>query len=324
MSKFNKQQQLILAPHKTTAQPCSFYARGKCKKGAACNFAHVGASAVNTTTRFVQQSGTGAKKSKIEVVVSQKSGSKGQPATQGTPMKKAAYFVVDTSGSMAGERAAAAAKGVLEVQQRVLTDKDVISLYTFSDETVVRFQHKHRTAINGAAMEQMIKDAAAHGSCTALYDAIKLSIDDVPKSAKYTDQIKYVVVLTDGGNNHGPTTYEHCKQLIAKPGIANFYFILIGVDLDGDAKTKMIKLCKPNHAHYIDAGSSSADIKRAFATAQKKIREYAEVYIRVRATGQNATRNVAQMLHNVKNAPLTIAPSAPVYQSSKPRLLILK
>lgn len=326
----NQQKQLLIFDPSPAyvGKPCRLFALGKCAKGNACKFSHVQKppQKQSSTLILVQNTGKGAQASRVQVTIAKKVKT---TASANGDLSKAAYFVVDASGSMRGDKATAAADGLLQVKKTVLTDRDFMSLYTFSEDTTSQFQHKKSKTVKDQAVNNLIKQATEKGTETALYDAVALAIKDIPKDVKYRDQIKFVVVLTDGQDNKSRTTFEECKTLITKPGLANFYFILIGVGLLSNTKETMKSMCEARHAHYVDSGASKGQIKAAFATVGSKMQaQYAEFVLRVSKTGhlgsdaafQAACDMVAQ--GQMQAAQTLVAPARQTI--AKPRLLLIK
>src|SRR6056297_3433831 len=100
-------QNQLLKIKNNSAPLCHHYAKGYCRYGNKCKFSHNKAPEMSKNMQFVQTSKSGT--NKVEVTMVQKSSS----GTNKKQLKKAAYFVVDTSASMSGDRASAAAEGMM-------------------------------------------------------------------------------------------------------------------------------------------------------------------------------------------------------------------
>jgi Ca-activated chloride channel family protein len=119
-------------------------------------------------------------------------------------------FVVDTSGSMTGDKIEQARYGLTRALDN-MADNNQVGLVTFDDSTntiiPVRPLQDNRFIIADAVHEMR-----ARGE-TALYDAIKSGIEMTIAADGEDNAIRAVVVLTDGQANKGSTKLDDIIQM---------------------------------------------------------------------------------------------------------------
>jgi Ca-activated chloride channel family protein len=143
-------------------------------------------------------------------------------------------LVIDTSGSMAGDKIAsarAAAKTLLESTG----DGDVVSIDTFDNEarqlippTVIT--HESRTRL-----ERVVSGLETGGS-TNMFDGLELGESQLMR-APATHVVRRLVLISDGKANVGPSTPE-ALAMVAQRGIAfHAQITSLGVGIDYDEST---------------------------------------------------------------------------------------
>ena len=151
-------------------------------------------------------------------------------------------FVIDTSGSMAGDPLASA-KAAAKALIAELAVEDRIALLHFGDE--VRFAQTFtadRALINAA-----LDDLVAQGN-TALYQATaagSIAIADSKASRRA------VVLLSDGADFGGRSTATREEALAAASAVgAPFFVIAQGIDLD---RPFLQEIADVTNGHYLEA-----------------------------------------------------------------------
>lgn len=152
----------------------------------------------------------------------------GAPAArQRAPM--ALSLVLDTSGSMAGEKieqARRAAVGMLET----LAEGDIVSVYAFSSD-VVEIAPPTVVERGGlGALVQRIGSIEASGG-TAMYAGVEVGEARLA-AAPATHPVRRVVVISDGQANVGPSTPEAFGDLAARGTEHGVQVSAIGIGLD--------------------------------------------------------------------------------------------
>jgi VWFA-related protein len=115
-------------------------------------------------------------------------------------------IVIDTSGSMAGEKIRAAQSALDRFLYDVLDSQDEIFLYRFSDRPLLL----QGWTTDRQILSRAIGRISADGS-TAMYDAIAQA---VRLAATGQHRKKAVVLLSDGNDTNSRTSLQHVKQLI--------------------------------------------------------------------------------------------------------------
>lgn len=265
---------------------CKFFKRGNCTNGKTCKFRHSGGNnnkhkhkhKHNPPRTVVKSSGTKLKpnqrKAKSKMQASRAFGNdrKETLTVEKVRSKIQLAAVVDTSWSMSGAPSDAALAAVKELFSDVLYPSDLFACFTFA--SAVRTLHKPMRVdkVKWQTDEEHIRDNA--GGLTALWDGIERAVSSckqrASKERKLREQKKLkggehklvteVVVITDGRDNSSKACFEEVKQLIAKPGLADFNLIVIGMgDVDVD---KLKQLCKPRHARFLHGHDLDQFVKR--------------------------------------------------------------
>jgi len=144
-------------------------------------------------------------------------------------------FVVDTSGSMKGEKLLQAKDGLIRAID-AMAENNKVGLVTF-DNTIDVTIPVESLADNRFALADAVHQMQAGGE-TALYDAIKAGIEMTDTAVGDTNAIRGVVVLTDGLANRGSAWLEDIicitsHQEIPINVLTRMYDILVGEDERG-------------------------------------------------------------------------------------------
>ena len=115
-----------------------------------------------------------------------------------TSKRKTVIFVIDTSGSMEGERLKGAIEGAMNLFKRKVYDNDMISAIEFFSESKVilpLMTKKDATKKIKMALHKVYADGM-----TAFYDALGDELTLVSKSDD-TSMAYWIVAITDGEDN---------------------------------------------------------------------------------------------------------------------------
>ena len=131
-------------------------------------------------------------------------------------------LVMDTSGSMSGEKMTTAKSAVERFLHRLLDESDEVFLYQFeSDATLVQDWTTDRNAVSRA-----LGRLQARGG-TALYDA---AAEAVPLAQSGAQRKKAVVIISDGNDTSSQIDAGSVQQLIRETEVLVY---AIGIDSDG-------------------------------------------------------------------------------------------
>ena len=166
-------------------------------------------------------------------------------------------LVIDRSGSMSGERLAAAKKGAHTALERLSSD-DVVSLVSYNHEVDV-LREASRFGSHRDALARAIDKLAASGT-TALYAGVKEGGEQVT-AHRSESQVDRVVLLSDGLANVGPSTPSELAKLgreLASRGIS-VSTIGLGLDYNEDLMQRLAAASDGNHV-FVERPSDLAEI----------------------------------------------------------------
>ncbi|MEZ4771478.1 MAG: substrate-binding and VWA domain-containing protein [Caldilineales bacterium] len=158
-----------------------------------------------------------------------------QNVWQFTKRKANIYLVVDTSGSMEGEKLAAAQAALREFLDQIKGEEERVGLVEFST-FVNNIDPLDTMANNRAHLERSIDNLEAGGD-TALLDAIMVAYDRIQQDPD-PERINAIVAMTDGRENASSTTLLRLRETIRR-GNSNgvpvvVFTIAFGDDADYD------------------------------------------------------------------------------------------
>ena len=130
-------------------------------------------------------------------------------------------LVLDTSGSMAGEKWDHATDALNRFLLDLLVDQDEVFLYRFSNDPVL----VENWTTNREQLSRAISRIFPRGG-TAMYDALA---DAVPMADTGHNRKKAVVVISDGNDTNSRTTVQELKQLIHETEV-----LVYAVGIDGE------------------------------------------------------------------------------------------
>jgi Ca-activated chloride channel homolog len=143
-------------------------------------------------------------------------------------------LVIDTSGSMAGpkiEHARAAARSLV----KSLSDGDVVSIHTFSDEAQERVPPTVLDGTSRRRIDATIAELGSNGG-TNLFDGMRMGASRAIH-APPTHLVRRVVLISDGMATVGPTTPDVIGALAARSADQGAQVTAIGVGLEYDENT---------------------------------------------------------------------------------------
>lgn len=166
-------------------------------------------------------------------------------------------IVVDRSGSMSGDRLAAAKKGAQVALDRLGSD-DVVSLVSYNHEVEV-LREAGKVGSDRSKLERAIESLSASGT-TALYAGVKEGGEQV-KTFRSDLQVNRVVLLSDGLANVGPSTPGELANLgreLAAKGIT-VSTIGLGLEYNEDLMQRLAAASDGNHV-FVERPSDLAEI----------------------------------------------------------------
>src|SRR5947209_2412122 len=118
-------------------------------------------------------------------------------------------LLLDTSGSMNGDKLDQAKNGIRLFLSRLLPD-DRVALVTFSDKVHLA-QPLAKLRDNRLQLDGAITDIQANGA-TALFDGLRTALETIKNAPDSKDRIQAVVLLSDGGENASSIKLDQIKQ----------------------------------------------------------------------------------------------------------------
>ncbi|MEN3337514.1 MAG: Ca-activated chloride channel [Acidobacteriota bacterium] len=133
-------------------------------------------------------------------------------------------IVLDTSGSMVGEKIEAARSALDRFLYDLLDDRDEIFLYRFSNDPVLLQEWTSDRRLLSRALGRITPNGG-----TAMYDAV---VEAIPMAASGRNQKKAVLVISDGNDTSSRSGVHEVRQLIRESEVLVY---AIGIDGEGDA-----------------------------------------------------------------------------------------
>jgi Ca-activated chloride channel family protein len=166
-------------------------------------------------------------------------------------------LVIDRSGSMAGDRLAAAKKGAHTALERLAAD-DIVSLVSYNHQVDVEHM-AGELGTDRRVIERAIDGLQSSGT-TALYAGVKEGGEQV-KAFKSDLQVNRVVLLSDGLANVGPSSPAELAELgreLAGKGIS-VSTIGLGLEYNEDLMQRLAAASDGNHV-FVERPSDLAEI----------------------------------------------------------------
>jgi tetratricopeptide (TPR) repeat protein len=179
--------------------------------------------------------------------------------TSQTLSNRDVLFVLDCSGSMEGQFIRQCKISTQNIITNMLSGKDMISMFTFSNETKCLFENMTKDA----QLEAMLRHIASvsTGGGTAFYDALITSINHISKSKLNN---KWIAALTDGEDNQSKQNHENVVSVLSKVNV-NIVIIVVG-SLKTRQAIKSICDCanKKNKGVLIEISRNASEIESVF------------------------------------------------------------
>jgi Ca-activated chloride channel family protein len=166
-------------------------------------------------------------------------------------------LVIDRSGSMSGDRLAAAKKGAHTALER-LSGQDIVSLVSYNHEVDAPYK-AGKLGSDRREIERAIDGLVSSGT-TALYAGVKEGGEQV-KAFRSDMQVNRVVLLSDGLANVGPSTPGELAELgreLASKGIS-VSTIGLGLEYNEDLMQRLAAASDGNHV-FVERPSDLAEI----------------------------------------------------------------
>jgi Ca-activated chloride channel homolog len=140
------------------------------------------------------------------------------------------YLVVDVSGSMGGDKLAAAQLALSSFIDQIQSDREQVGLVAFSG-SVRELEALGPLADGRAALKASVAQLTPGGE-TALYDAVLFATDKLQKR-RDTDRINAIVVMTDGQDTASQASLEQVVKAVQSSDPAVLVFaVAYGDDAD--------------------------------------------------------------------------------------------
>jgi Ca-activated chloride channel family protein len=142
------------------------------------------------------------------------------------------YLVVDTSGSMAGQKLAQTKEALLIFIEQIEGDAERVGLIPFAS-SVYQVQELEELGVNRAQLLAAVGGLGASGD-TALLDAV----DEAYNRLQYlndTERINAIVVMTDGRENNSYTTLNHLVRHIEEGNRTGVPVVVFSIAYGSDA-----------------------------------------------------------------------------------------
>jgi Ca-activated chloride channel family protein len=142
------------------------------------------------------------------------------------------YLVVDTSGSMAGEKLAQTKEALLIFIEQIRGDVEQVGLITFAS-SVNHMQELNELGVNRAQLLSAVGGLEANGD-TALLDAVDEAYSRL-QNLNDTERINAIVVMTDGRENNSYTTLSQLVRHIEEGNRDGVPVVVFSIAYGSDA-----------------------------------------------------------------------------------------
>ncbi len=177
------------------------------------------------------------------------------PGAERPPLDLA--LVLDRSGSMAGEKLAAAKQAALETVRK-LGPEDRLTFISYDDRVNV---HTHRQRVgSGRSLKREIL-RITDGGGTALGPALRDGLDELQQGQRPDDVLAHVMLLSDGLANEGESRPEVLASWASEAfgrGVATST-LGVGLDYNEDLMTKLADAGGGRY-HFIESGEKVPEV----------------------------------------------------------------
>jgi Ca-activated chloride channel family protein len=144
------------------------------------------------------------------------------------------YLVVDTSGSMAGEKLAQTKEALLIFIEQIKGDSEQVGLITFAS-SVYQVEELDELGVNRAQLLSAVGGLEASGD-TALLDAV-----DEAQYLNDTERINAIVVMTDGQENNSYTTLNQLVRHVEEGNRTGVPVVVFSIAYGSDADMRTLE-----------------------------------------------------------------------------------
>lgn len=142
------------------------------------------------------------------------------------------FLVVDTSGSMRGEKLSAAQEALRTFIDQIVNDREQVGMLEFSDQ-VNHVIELDELANNRDALQFDIDTLQANGN-TALLDAVRTAYRRMQREGD-PERINAIVAMTDGRENQSATTLDQLVREISQGNASGVPVIVFSIAYGDDA-----------------------------------------------------------------------------------------
>lgn len=161
-----------------------------------------------------------------------------QNVWQYTKRKTNVFLVVDTSGSMEGEKLAAAQAALAEFLDQIKGDQERVGLVEFSS-TVNNIVELDELGDNRSQLEQSIGALQAYGN-TALLDGVRTAYVRLQQEND-PERINAIVVMTDGRENNSYITLSQLQREIESGNASGVPVVIFAIAFGDDADYDVLR-----------------------------------------------------------------------------------
>ncbi|MGH1344153.1 MAG: vWA domain-containing protein [Nannocystales bacterium] len=166
-------------------------------------------------------------------------------------------LVLDRSGSMAGEKLAAAKQAAMETIRK-LDPEDRMTFISYDDRVNV---HTHRAKVgNGKALRRAVL-RVTDGGGTALGPALRSGLNELTHAQRGDDALAHLMLLSDGLANEGESRPEVLANWTSKAfgeGVATTT-LGVGLDYNEDLMTRIADAGGGRY-HFIETGEQVPEV----------------------------------------------------------------
>ncbi|HNS02185.1 MAG TPA: VWA domain-containing protein [Anaerolineae bacterium] len=161
-----------------------------------------------------------------------------QNVWQFTKRKANIFLVVDTSGSMEGEKLAATQAALREFMAQIKGNEERVGLVEFGS-TVNNIAPLDALANNRSQIERDIDRLQAYGN-TALLDGVRTAYNRLQKLGD-AERINAIVVMTDGRENNSLTTLSELQREIQRGNSQGTPVVIFAIAFGEDADYDVLR-----------------------------------------------------------------------------------